>query len=163
ACSLIARSPSRSSRSSVRRSPYAARCSVNRGQWTTGSLRWRVWTCFRSSSSWCSCRPAAPCGRPLNPPLPRPRRGPGPAPGAAAQAADLDPDRAQAVLEPEVLADVLGLAAGAVPGAVEVGEPRPDVLQPVRSVLAGQALLELPERPRHQLVRLLGRVQPQQV
>src|SRR5439155_14301805 len=54
-----------------------------------------------------------------------------PAPGhrdrLSPQPPDLDPHRPQPVFQSVVLPDLLGLAAVAVPGGVQVGEPHTDV------------------------------------
>src|SRR5437868_2549774 len=96
-------------------------------------------------------------------PVPAPPAPPSLGAGLAAQALELDPDRAPAVLDLEVLRDVLDRDLRVVPHSFAVRELLADVGEPLPGVGRGQPLLKLSERALHQLLGLLGRVDPKQV
>src|SRR5450759_654078 len=68
----------------------------------------------------------------------------------APQALELDPDRSPAVLELEVLCDVLDRHLTVIPHATDVGELLSNVGQAFLRLFRGEAFLELAERTLHQ-------------
>ena len=81
----------------------------------------------------------------------------------AAQALELDADRTPALLELEVLADILEGDFGVVPHLADVAKARPDVHEALLRLVRREPLLELAERPLHERFSLGRRVHAQQV
>ena len=76
----------------------------------------------------------------------------------ASEAPELDPDRAAAILDLEVLRHVVDRHLGVVPHPPHVLETLSHVGEPFIRLGGGEPFLELTERALHQLLRFLGRV-----